>query len=215
MAGLPVVFGGAMIGPSRAFNSAETIGELYDVLEKGGVKIIDSAQLYEGSERMIGETNGGSRFTIDTKWKGGFAGVLNNKEIVESAKVSIEQLKVKKGDSDPLVISTHVWFANHMYEKLISSTSTHQIPVSRSTIGFLAFKKSTRLACFRALVSLTSKPTLSKKSMTTARRMTMSSQLSIRETTPRLHASKILSSSHSFASSELHSTLTRQSPVAS
>jgi hypothetical protein len=210
MAGLPVVFGGAMIGPPRAFNSAETIGELYDVLEKGGVKIIDSAQLYEGSERMIGETNGGSRFTIDTKWKGGFAGVLNNKEIVESAKVSIEQLKVKKGDSDPLVISTHVWIANHMYGKLTSSTSTHQIPVSRSTIGFPAFKKSTRLACFRALVCPTSKPTLYRKSMTTARRTTMFSPLSIRETTPRLHASRILSSSHSFASSALLSTLIRQ-----
>lgn len=111
MAGLPVVFGGAGIGPPRTFNNAEKVAELYDVLEKGGVKIIDSAQLYEGSEQMIGETNGGSRFTIDTKWKGGFGGVLNNKEIVESAKESIKLLKVK-GENDHLVMLAHVCVAD-------------------------------------------------------------------------------------------------------
>ena len=205
-----------MIGPQRAFKDAETVNELYDVLEKGGVKIIDSAQLYEGSEKIIGETNGGSRFTIDTKWKGGFGGVLNTKEIVESAKVSIEQLKVKKGESDHLEVPLSVILLLTMpVEKLISSTSTHQTPVSRSTIGFPACKKSTKLASSHVSVSPTSKPIPCRKSMTTARRTNMSSQLSTREITPRLRASRIHSSFRSFASSVLLSTLTRQLLAAS
>jgi hypothetical protein len=98
MTGLPVIFGGAMIGPERAFKDAATIKELYDVLEKGGVKTIDSAQLYTGSEQLIGETDGASKFTIDTKWQGGFAGALNTKTIVESAKESMQLLKTGKGE---------------------------------------------------------------------------------------------------------------------
>ena len=105
MSGLPVVFGGAMLGPDRAFKDTETVNELYAVLEKGGVKTIDSAQLYAGSEKLIGETGGPSKFTIDTKWQGGFAGALNTKAIVESAKESMELLKTKKGEIGLKIVS--------------------------------------------------------------------------------------------------------------
>lgn len=98
MSGLPVIFGGAGIGPERTFKDASLVKELYTVLEKGGVKTIDSAQLYAGSEQLIGETDGASKFTIDTKWQGGFTGALNTKTIVESAKESMKLLKTGKGE---------------------------------------------------------------------------------------------------------------------
>ena len=86
-----------MVGPERAFQDEKTVNEMLDLLEKKGVKHIDTAQLYTGSEKLLGEANAGSRFIIDTKWKGGFAGELNTKTIVESAKISLETLKMKKG----------------------------------------------------------------------------------------------------------------------
>jgi aflatoxin B1 aldehyde reductase len=98
MSGLKVAFGGAGIGPERAFSDEKTVNALLDVLEKKGCKIIDSAQLYAGSEQLLGEVNAGARFTIDTKWFGGFApGMLATKVIVDSTKTSLETLKMEKG----------------------------------------------------------------------------------------------------------------------
>ena len=88
-----------MIGPERSFKDEKSVTELLDLLEKKGVKHIDSAQLYTGSEKLLGEFNAGSRFIIDTKWKGGFAGELNTKTIVDSSKISLETLKMKKGNA--------------------------------------------------------------------------------------------------------------------
>jgi aflatoxin B1 aldehyde reductase len=101
MSGLKVAFGGAAISPGRAFGDEKTVNELLDLLEKKGCKIIDSAQLYPGSEKLLGEFNAGARFTIDTKWGGGFApGMLATKVIVDSTKTSLETLNMEKGKNE-------------------------------------------------------------------------------------------------------------------
>lgn len=67
MSGIEVVFGAAPIARQEDwFPQAE------DVLEKYGVKKIDTAQLYEGSEVTLAKFDAPSRFVIDTKWRGGF-----------------------------------------------------------------------------------------------------------------------------------------------
>lgn len=129
MSGLKVAFGGAGVGPERTFKDEETCKKLYDVLEKGGCKIIDSAQLYAGSEQLLGETDAGSRFTIDTKWMGGFQpGLLNTKIIVESAKESMEKLKVRKGKNK----LTHQSLRNHAHNFIQSTSFTSTRPTHPS-----------------------------------------------------------------------------------
>lgn len=81
-----------MVGPEHAFNDEEKVNAMLAVLEKEGVKIIDSAQLYARSEELLGKVDAGSRFTIDMKWKGGFVGCLSTDVIVESVKESRKEL---------------------------------------------------------------------------------------------------------------------------
>jgi len=54
-----------------AFDSAESLGPLFDLLEAGGVDTIDAAQIYEDSEKLRGIANAGTRSSIDTKHAGG------------------------------------------------------------------------------------------------------------------------------------------------
>ncbi|KAK4964222.1 hypothetical protein LTR66_012411 [Elasticomyces elasticus] len=97
--GIKAAFGGAMISSGRPFDSVEKLKEVFGVLEKYGVKIIDTAQLYGDSEELLGQAKAGSRFTIDTKAKGGFAAGSGTKEnIISEAKESIRKLGVDKVD---------------------------------------------------------------------------------------------------------------------
>ena len=68
--GIPIVFGGAGIGPGKAFPDADAAKPLLDALEAGGCKIIDTAQLYGGSEEVLGQVDAPKRFIIDTKHAG-------------------------------------------------------------------------------------------------------------------------------------------------
>ena len=96
---ITVVFGTAAIGCNPIFGGNDVVQHLYAVLDKHGIKIIDSAQLYGDSEVVLGGTQAGNRFTIDTKWYGGFkAGNLKKENIIATAKESIERLKVKQVD---------------------------------------------------------------------------------------------------------------------
>lgn len=97
MSSTKVIFGGASIGAGRAFGNNDDVDALLAVLKKYHVKNIDSAQLYGTSEEVLGSINAGSQFTIDTKWKGGFApGSSTKEEIIQSAEESMQKLKTDK-----------------------------------------------------------------------------------------------------------------------
>jgi aryl-alcohol dehydrogenase-like predicted oxidoreductase len=94
--GIPVVFGGSSIG--RAYPDEASVLSLFKVLEKGGVKTIDSAQNYQGSEALLGKVNAAERFVIDTKAAGGnIPGALSRHTIVERGKESLKKLGVNQG----------------------------------------------------------------------------------------------------------------------
>jgi len=99
MSGIKIVFGGASIAPGSSFGDDETIRKLYDALEAGGVKTIDTAQIYQGSEELMGKTGAGKRFAIDSKAAAGFMpGSAAEALIVEAAKNSLKALGVDKLD---------------------------------------------------------------------------------------------------------------------
>lgn len=100
MAGLKIVFGTVGFNPGSAFGDHKAINEVLDVLERNGVKNLDTAQLYHQSETLLGEVDAGKRFIIDTKSKGGFdlGNALKPNVLRELAHESNEILKVKPVD---------------------------------------------------------------------------------------------------------------------
>lgn len=100
MGGLKIVFGAAGFNPGTAFGDHKAINEVLDVLEKNGVKNLDTAQLYGQSEEVLGEVDAGKRFIIDTKSKGGFdlGNALKPDVLRKLAHESNEKLKVKPVD---------------------------------------------------------------------------------------------------------------------
>lgn len=82
MSGIKVVFGSAGVNPGAAFGSPEALQDVFDVLEKGNVKTIDTAALYGQSEEILGKAGAGKRFTLDTKLKGGF-GNGSSKDVIQ------------------------------------------------------------------------------------------------------------------------------------
>jgi len=100
MPGLTAVFGAAPFNPGSAFPDSESVNNALDLLEQNGVKILDTAQLYGDSEKMLGIAEAGKRFIIDTKSRGGFeAGTgLKPENLYKEAHESIKKLKVKSVD---------------------------------------------------------------------------------------------------------------------
>ncbi|KAB8737491.1 hypothetical protein FH972_026450 [Carpinus fangiana] len=97
--GIKIAYGGASIA-QRSFVTEEAVKGVFDVLEAGGVKIIDTAQLYAGSEELLGKTGAASRFILDTKHVGGFGPEeeSSKERVFQRAKESLEKLKTKKVD---------------------------------------------------------------------------------------------------------------------
>jgi len=97
---ITVVFGTATVGNYEPFSKPEDLEKVYSILLKHGVKILDTAQLYGNSQATLGATKAGEKFTIDTKWVGGFkeSGWSTHENIVKSGKDSIEKLGVKQVD---------------------------------------------------------------------------------------------------------------------
>ena len=82
MAGIQPVFGATCINTGRAFERADQLPKLFEILDAGGCTNIDTATLYGASEKLLGESNAGKRFTIDTKTQGGFVPGKGSKENV-------------------------------------------------------------------------------------------------------------------------------------
>ena len=94
---ISVVFGAAGIGNREPFIAEDYLNSVFSTLEAHNVKILDCAQLYGEAEKRLGEVKAGDRFTIDTKWVGGWQpGFATRENIVNSAKESIKKLGVKQ-----------------------------------------------------------------------------------------------------------------------
>lgn len=97
--GIPVVFGTASFGSSEEYTTPEQLANVFSILKKHNVKILDSAQLYGPSEVTLGSVKAGDKFTIDTKWLGGWQkGISTKQYMIDSAKESIKKLGVEQVD---------------------------------------------------------------------------------------------------------------------
>lgn len=72
MASIKIIWGGGSIMDEVSYPTLESINEVLDVLQAKGIKTIDTAKLYNNSEELLGELHADSRFTIDSKYPGGF-----------------------------------------------------------------------------------------------------------------------------------------------
>lgn len=74
----------------------EKVEQVLDALEEAGVKAIDTATIYQESEAILGESGASSRFTIDTKYPGGFGPEPSTQENILA--VSEQSLKALQTD---------------------------------------------------------------------------------------------------------------------
>lgn len=98
MAGIniKIVFGGGIFDSQVGYN-ADLTADILNVLEKEGVKYIDTAATYGESEEWMGQAHAASRFIIDTKYPGGQKMNPTTKEDV--IQVAEESLRKPKADS--------------------------------------------------------------------------------------------------------------------
>ncbi|KAE8384751.1 NADP-dependent oxidoreductase domain-containing protein [Aspergillus alliaceus] len=96
-----LIFGGASLGPSMEteFVSLEETKNALSFLEAGGVKTIDTARVYPSSEEWLGQAGAAARFSINTKYPGGFAPEASSREdVIKSADESFRLLKTDQVD---------------------------------------------------------------------------------------------------------------------
>lgn len=100
MSGIKLVFGGATVNAGTKWGDPAGIKELFSTLKANDITTIDTAQYYGESEKLLGENNAGSQFTIDTKSVGGFdkGNALKPEVLYKEAHASIDRLKMKKVD---------------------------------------------------------------------------------------------------------------------
>jgi len=93
------VFGGYPLSDSATFNTPEERAKILDALIANGVKNIDTARLYPGSEVAIGQLEKRKEFIIDTKLPGGFApGRSGKDDVIADTQDSLEQVKIDQFD---------------------------------------------------------------------------------------------------------------------
>ncbi|KAF2790850.1 Aldo/keto reductase [Melanomma pulvis-pyrius CBS 109.77] len=93
--GIKIAFGGA----AWLSSSVDEVTEWLKILEEIGIKIIDTAEIYGGSEATLGKAGAASRFTIDTKMPGGFSSQLCTKDVmINSGKESLKKLNADSVD---------------------------------------------------------------------------------------------------------------------
>lgn len=78
----------------EASSSLEEIEETLKLLEEGGVRTIDTARIYGSSEELLGKTKASSRFSIDTKYPGGFSPEPSSKvTVIATGEESLRKLQ--------------------------------------------------------------------------------------------------------------------------
>jgi aflatoxin B1 aldehyde reductase len=74
--------------------SLEKQKEIFEVLKKHGIKRLDTARIYPGAEKLLGEHKAGDSFIITTKAPGFAAKALSKESVLAGAKQSLEELGV-------------------------------------------------------------------------------------------------------------------------
>ncbi|CAI7588789.1 unnamed protein product [Penicillium crustosum] len=99
MAGIKIVWGGASIMDEVAYPTLESINEVLDILQSNDIKTIDTAKIYNNSEELLGKVHADSRFTIDSKYPGGFSPDPSTPEsLVTSLNESLARLQTNQLD---------------------------------------------------------------------------------------------------------------------
>ena len=92
MSGIKTVFGGGGLKPGPEEDA--TVQYILKLLKAHDVKNIDTAQLYAGSEALLGAAAACQYFIVDTKWPGGYIpGTSKKDDIIQRAEASLESLK--------------------------------------------------------------------------------------------------------------------------
>ena len=121
MSGIPlkIVFGTAGLGNKEKYKSKADVQPFFDVLDKQGVTALDTAHLYGNSETYLGEVKAGDKYTIDTKWLGGWTpGSATKDNVIKTAQESLKKLGVKKVGQCPRSLPS-----SHMCQKGIKSSN--------------------------------------------------------------------------------------------
>jgi aflatoxin B1 aldehyde reductase len=94
-----IIMGGAGFNGQGRFNTKESRNQVLDILLAHGVKNIDTARLYTGSEAAIGELEKRTQFVIDTKLVGGFSpGNVSRDQVIRDAQDSLDTVGIKQFD---------------------------------------------------------------------------------------------------------------------
>ncbi|KGO41267.1 Aldo/keto reductase subgroup [Penicillium expansum] len=73
MAGIKIIWGAGSIMDEVSYPTLESINEVFDILQAKGITTLDTAKIYNNSEEQLGKLHAESRFTIDSKYPGGFS----------------------------------------------------------------------------------------------------------------------------------------------
>ncbi|EKG17414.1 Aldo/keto reductase [Macrophomina phaseolina MS6] len=78
--------------------SKEELQTVVDILNKNGIKNIDTARIYGDSEKRLGEIEAAKSFIIDTKAPGFVSGALSRDSIINGINTSLSLLNTDKVD---------------------------------------------------------------------------------------------------------------------
>ncbi|KAJ5163134.1 Aldo/keto reductase subgroup [Penicillium coprophilum] len=99
MSDVEVIWGGASLMDEVAYPNLESINEVFDILQANGIKHIDTAKFYNNSEVLLGNLHAHSRFTIDSKYPGGFGSEPSTPEsFTETLDQSLARLQTDQLD---------------------------------------------------------------------------------------------------------------------
>ncbi|KAI0166752.1 aldehyde reductase [Hypoxylon sp. FL1284] len=100
---LTLIYGAATITSGFGFEKDETVQSMLDAVAELGIKNLDTAYIYGDSEERLGKLSATSRFTVDTKFPGGFAfdeSITSSKEdVVRIVKESLRRLNSDSVDT--------------------------------------------------------------------------------------------------------------------
>lgn len=124
MAGIKTIFGAGSVNKGRAFGEPGALDQVYALMKENNCSTIDTAALYGDSEELLGKAQAGSKFTLDTKTKGGFGGkgYATKEKVVEEGTNSmnligkVDVYYLHAPDADTPIESTFAGF-EEMYKK--------------------------------------------------------------------------------------------------
>ena len=94
-----IIFGGFGLSDQAYFNTPEVRSQVIDTLLSNGIKNIDTARIYPGSEEAIGKLEKRKEFTIDTKLPGGFGpGTATKDGAINDSQDSLKRLQLDQVD---------------------------------------------------------------------------------------------------------------------